>query len=98
MASNPLDSFSGLAYGRVTRAALYVLGLARTRIARRPGPYALAALGLAAGAAVVAGVLGGTAVAQDRSISQAVGRIPDAARPGRPVWFGIPAGPEDELP
>src|SRR5919106_1617654 len=97
MASNPLDSSSRLAYGRVIRAALYVLGLARTRIARRPGPYVLAALGRAAGATVVAGVLGGTAVAQDRSISQAVERIPDESRSVRTVWFGIPAGPEDEL-
>ena len=80
------------------RAALFVIGLARTRMARRPGPYVLAALGLAAGAAVAAGVLGGTAVAQDRSVSQAIERIPDESRSLRAVWFGIPAGPEDALP
>jgi hypothetical protein len=98
MARNPFGWFFRLAYGTVTRAALYVLGLARTRIARRPGPYALAALGLAAGAAVVAGVLGGTAVAQDRSVSQAIERIPDEQRSVRTVWFGVQSGSDDELP
>jgi hypothetical protein len=81
----------------VTRRALYVLGLAGTRIARRPGPYVLAAAGLAAGAAVVIGVLGGTAVAQDRSVSQAVERIPPEARSVRAVWFGVPVSAEDSL-
>jgi hypothetical protein len=80
------------------RRALYVLGLAGTRIARRPGPYLLAAAGLAAGAAVVVGVLGGRAVAQDRSVSQAIERIPDEARSLRAVWFGVPVGADDALP
>ena len=94
---NPSEDSERLAYGGVTRAALYVLGLARTRIARRPWPYVLSALGLAAGAAVLAGVLGGTAVAQDRSVSQAIERIPVESRSLRAVWFGLPGSDDDRL-
>jgi hypothetical protein len=78
----------------VVRSALYTLWLAWTRLSRRGGAVALSALGVGAGAAVVAAVLAGTTVAQDRSVAQAVERIPDAARSVRAVWFGVPAADE----
>jgi len=52
----------------------------------------LAACGIAVGTAVLVGVLAGTKIAQDRSVSQAVDRIPAASRSVRAVWFGVPVG------
>ena len=57
------------------RAALYVVGLARRRVERRSSGALLAAVGIAIGTAVLIGVLAGTKIAQDRSVSQAVERI-----------------------
>ena len=37
-------------------------------------------------------VLAGTKIAQDRSVAQAVERIPAAQRSVRAVWFGVPVG------
>ncbi len=58
----------------------------------------LAATGIAIGTAVLTGVLAGTTIAQDRSVSQAVERIPAASRSVRAVWFGSPIGPEQAYP
>jgi FtsX-like permease family len=58
----------------------------------------LAATGIAIGTAVLIGVLAGTTIAQDRSVSQAVERIPAASRSVRAVWFGSPIGPEQAYP
>lgn len=59
---------------------------------RRSSGALLAAAGIAVGTAVLVGVLAGTKIAQDRSVSQAVERIPAASRSIRAVWFGVPVG------
>ena len=59
---------------------------------RRSSGALLAACGIAIGTAVLVGVLAGTKIAQDRSVSQAVERIPAASRSVRAVWFGVPVG------
>ncbi len=80
------------------RSALFVAGLAVKRLGRRPTGMLLAAAGIAIGTAVTVGVLVGTTIAQDRSVSQAVERIPAASRSVRAVWFGSPIGPEQAYP
>ena len=74
------------------RAALYVIALGWRRVRRRSSGALLAAVGIAIGTAVLVGVLAGTTIAQDRSVSQAVERIPAASRSVRAVWFGSPIG------
>ena len=66
--------------------------LAWRRVSRRSSGALLAASGIAVGTAVLVGVLAGTKIAQDRSISQAVERVPAASRSVRAVWFGVPVG------
>ena len=79
-------------------AALYVVGLAFGRVRRRRSSGALlAAVGIAIGTAVLIGVLAGTKIAQDRSVSQAVDRIPAASRSVRAVWFGVPVERDQSL-
>ena len=80
------------------RAALYVVGLALGRVRRRSSGALLAAVGIAIGTAVLIGVLAGTKIAQDRSVSQAVDRIPAASRSVRAVWFGVPVGAAQAYP
>lgn len=80
------------------RRAQVVLWLSWRRLTRRGGTIALAAAGIAAGTAVVVGVLGGTTVAQDRAVAQAIDRIPDASRSVRAVWFGVPGQAEETQP
>lgn len=70
----------------------YVVSLALRRLRRRDGGALAAALGIAAAAAVLAGILVGTTVAKDRSVAQDVERLPAAARSVRASWFGVPAG------
>jgi hypothetical protein len=67
------------------------LRLARARLARRLERVALVALGIAAGAAMLAAVLGGSLLARDRSLERAVTHIAPAERAVRALWFGIPA-------
>ena len=80
------------------RATLYVIGLAFGRVRRRSSGALLAAVGIAIGTAVLIGVLAGTKIAQDRSVSQAVDRIPAASRSVRAVWFGVPVGAAQAYP
>ena len=80
------------------RATLYVIGLAFGRVRRRSSGALLAAVGIAIGTAVLIGVLAGTKIAQDRSVSQAVDRIPAASRSVRAVWFGVPVGAPQAYP
>ncbi|HZG36991.1 MAG TPA: hypothetical protein VEY87_14245, partial [Gaiellaceae bacterium] len=80
------------------RSALYTLGLARRRLARRTGATLLVGAGIAAGTAVVFGVQVGTTVAQDRAVGQAIERIPDGSRSLRAVWFGVPGQAEEPQP
>ncbi len=54
-------------------------------------------MGIAVGTAVLFGILAGTKVAQDRSSSQAVARIPAAARSVRVAWFGVPSAADESL-
>lgn len=77
------------------RSAWYVVGLALGRVRRRDGGALVAALGIAAAAAVLAGILTGATVAKDRGVAQDVDRVPAAARAVRAVWFGVPAGGEE---
>ncbi len=65
---------------------------------RRSSGALLAAVGIAIGTAVLIGVLAGTKIAQDRSVSQAVDRIPAASRSVRAVWFGVPVGAPQAYP
>lgn len=77
------------------RSALFVVSLALGRLRRRGSGALAAALGVAAAAAVLAAILVGVTVARDRSVAQAIDRLPDASRSVRAVWFGVPAGPEE---
>ena len=77
------------------RSAVYVLSLASRRLRRKDGGALAAALGIAAAAAVLAGILAGATVAKDRSVAQDVERLPAAARSVRASWFGVPSGPEE---
>ena len=77
------------------RSAWYVVTLAFGRLRRRGSGALAAALGIAAAAAVLAGILAGATVAKDRGVAQDVERLPSAARAVRAVWFGVPVG-EDE--
>jgi hypothetical protein len=72
------------------RRLLFPLGLARARLGRRLGRVALVGLGLAAAAATLAAVLAGGLVAQDRSVSRAIERIPEPERAIRVAAFGVP--------
>ena len=76
-------------------SAWYVLGLAFGRVRRRGGGTLAAALGIAAAAAVLAGILAGATVAKDRGVAQDVDRLSASARAVRAVWFGVPAGGEE---
>jgi hypothetical protein len=80
------------------RSGLYVLELVWRRVRRRSSGAVLAAAGIAVGTAVLIGVLAGTKIAQDRSVSQAVERIPAASRSVRAVWFGVPVGAAQAYP
>ncbi|MGH3133873.1 MAG: hypothetical protein ACRDNY_09090 [Gaiellaceae bacterium] len=77
------------------RAVRYVAWLAWRRVRRRESGVLIAALGLAVATAVLAGVLAGITIAADRSMSQAVERLPTSAESVRASWFGVPAGPEE---
>jgi hypothetical protein len=77
------------------RSAWYVVALAFARVRRRDGGAVAAALGVAAAAAVLAGILAGATIAKDRGVAQDVERLPASARAVRAVWFGVPSGPEE---
>jgi hypothetical protein len=66
----------------------FVLRLAGIRLRRRLGRVALATLGIAAGAATLATVLGAGAVARDQSLARALERLPAEQRVVRGSWFG----------
>ncbi len=70
------------------RRIAYVLFLVRARLARRAGRVLLVVAGIAAGAAVLACVLAGAQVMQDRSLARAVTALSPADRSVQAVWFG----------
>jgi len=57
----------------------------------------LVGLGIAAGAALLAAVLAGSLVAQDRSVERATARVPAEDRTVRLVWGGIASGPGTDV-
>jgi hypothetical protein len=64
----------------VLRRIAFPLRLAAVRITHRPGRATVLAAGIAAGAAVLALVLGGSLVAQDEQASRALERVPAGER------------------
>ncbi|MGZ4440392.1 MAG: FtsX-like permease family protein [Gaiellaceae bacterium] len=72
----------------MSRRIAYVFFLVRARLARRAGRVLLVVAGIAAGAAVLACVLAGAQVMQDRSLARAVATLSPADRSVQAVWFG----------
>ena len=82
---------------RTLRTVGYPLRLAAVRLGKRAPTAALAAAGVAAGAAMLATVLAGTVVARDESVGRAIEEIPAAQRSVRAGWFGIPGQSSEDL-
>ena len=57
----------------------------------------LVGFGIAAGAALLAAVLAGSLVAQDRSVERATARVAPADRTVRLTWAGIASGPGTDV-
>jgi hypothetical protein len=74
------------------RRIAYPLGLAWARLTRRAERVVLVALGIAAGAALLAAVLAGSLIAQDRSVERATDRLAPTERTVRLTWGGIASG------
>ena len=72
----------------MSRRITYVLFLVQARLARRAGRVMLVVAGIAAGAAVLACVLVGAQVMQDRSLARAVSALSPSDRSVQAVWFG----------
>src|SRR2546423_4808762 len=79
------------------RRFAFPLRLAWLRLTRRGERVLLVAFGIAAGAALLAAVLAGSLVAQDRSVERATARLPAADRTVRLVWGGIASGPGTDI-
>jgi FtsX-like permease family len=79
------------------RRIAFPLSLAWARLMRRPERVVLVTLGIAAGAALLAAVLAGSLVAQDRSVERATARVPATDRTVRLVWGGIASGPGNDF-
>ncbi|HET9674625.1 MAG TPA: FtsX-like permease family protein [Gaiellaceae bacterium] len=71
---------------RVTRAVAYGLHRVRSDGARS----ALVVAGVAAAGLLLASVLVGSLVAQERALARAVDELPPSARTIRAAWFGVP--------
>lgn len=70
----------------------YPVRIAAARLAHRGERVVLVSVGIAAGAALLAAVLAGSLVAQDRSLRRALGQVPPGDRTVRVVWGGIDGG------
>src|SRR5436190_1329966 len=79
------------------RRFAFPLRLAWLRLTRRGERVLLVAFGIAAGAALLAAVLAGSLVAQDRSVERATARLPAQDRTVRLVWGGIASGPGTDV-
>jgi hypothetical protein len=79
---------------RSLRRAAYPLALARTRLASRGTRAAILGAGIAAGATVLGLVVGGSLVAQDRSLERALARVAPEDRTVHVAYFGVPASGE----
>jgi hypothetical protein len=75
----------------------FPLRLAWLRLTRRGERVPLVAFGIAAGAALLAAVLAGSLVAQDRSVARATARVPAEDRTVRLIWDGIASGPGTDV-
>ncbi|HMC67540.1 MAG TPA: hypothetical protein VKJ07_00165, partial [Mycobacteriales bacterium] len=75
----------------------FPLRLAWVRLARRGERVLLVAFGIAAGAGLLAAVLAGSLVAQDRSVERATARLPAEDRTVRVIWGGIASGPGTDV-
>ncbi|HYZ91464.1 MAG TPA: hypothetical protein VFA34_03610, partial [Actinomycetota bacterium] len=75
----------------------FPLRLAWARLTRRGERVVLVALGIAAGAALLAAVLAGSLVAQDRSVERATAHVQAPDRTVRLVWGGIASGPGTDV-
>jgi hypothetical protein len=74
------------------RRALFPFRLAGARLAAGGERLALIAVGIVAGAAVLAAVVAGRLVMQDRSLAQATARLPAEDHAVEVAWFGALAG------
>src|SRR5438067_11495284 len=79
------------------RRFAFPLRLAWLRLTRRGERVVLVAFGIAAGAALLAAVLAGSLVAQDRSVGRATARLPAEDRTVRLTWGGIASGPGTDV-
>src|SRR5256714_8481065 len=72
----------------VLRRIVFPLRLVGARLGAGGERLALVAIGIVAGAAVLAAVLAGRLVMQDRALTQALGRLPPGDRTVQVVWSG----------
>src|SRR5205085_12512932 len=70
------------------RRTLYPLRRARARLGAGGERLALVGVGIVAGAAVLAAVLAGRLVMQDRSLAETTARLAPADRQVQVTWFG----------
>src|SRR6188508_3773238 len=73
------------------RSAAYPARLAFVRLRAAPGRAALVALGIAAGAAMLALAVGGSAAVRDRAVAEELARIGPSEASLQVVWSGVPA-------
>ena len=78
--------------GTGLRRAAFPIRLARARLAAGGERLALVAIGIVAGAAAIAAVLGGRLVMQDRALAQATAALPSSDRSLTVAWFGAYGG------
>jgi hypothetical protein len=74
------------------RRAAFPIRLARARLGSGGERLALVAVGIVAGAAAIAAVLGGRLVMQDRALAQATAALPSSDRSLTVAWFGAFGG------
>src|SRR4051812_40124053 len=77
--------------GTPLRSAMYPVRLAFLRLRAAPGRAALVALGIAAGAAMLALAVGGSAAVRDRALAEELARIGPSESSLQVVWSGVPA-------
>src|SRR6266511_1569402 len=83
--------YDRLVDGTRLRSAAYPVRLALVRLRAAPGRAALVALGIAAGAAMLALAVGGSAAVRDRAVAEELARIGPSASSLQVVWSGVPA-------
>ncbi len=89
VAAVPTNGMSGTAR---FRQLLFPVALARSRLGAGGERLALVAVGIVAGSAAIAAVLGGRLVMQDRALARATAQLPAANRSLEVAWFGAFGG------